>query len=360
MNCRPRCAQSKLTIITQMGLGKTIQSIALILTHPHPNHPFGSGSSVLSPKSKKAAMKLPSDLEKGTLVLAPLALIKQWEAEIDRRTEDTHKLRVCVHHGQGRAKDPRKLREFDVVITTYDTIRSEHKDSSYTEGGDGHGDPVGCFGLRWWRIILDEAHTIKNRLAKGSLAACALRARYRWCLTGTPLQNKIEELQSLIKFLRVAPFDDLAVWKEQIARPMSQGREGVAIERVRVVLGAIMLRRTKEVLKKDGDQIEKDGGVNKMKLPERKMEKVAVIFDTKEKEFYEKLEARTEESLEKMLAGFGPVRGKGLGGMNMTSALLLLLRLRQGIILPQVFLPKVNDQCSMQPSSACGGKDSQR
>jgi SNF2 family DNA or RNA helicase len=174
------------------------------------------------------------------------------------------------------------------------------------------------------------------------------------------LQNKIEELQSLIKFLRVAPFDDLAVWKEQIARPMTQGREGVAIERVRVVLGAIMLRRTKEVLKKDGDKIEKEGGVNKMKLPERKMEKVAVIFASKEKEFYEKLEARTEESLEKMLSGFGPVRGKGLGGVNMTSALLLLLRLRQGIYTPlKLFQPKVN-QYSMQPSSTCCGKDSQR
>lgn len=313
-----------------MGLGKTIQSISLILSHPHPNYPLTGSRSVLSPQSKKAAAKLPSDLGKGTLVIAPLALIKQWEAEIARRTTDSHKMRVCVHHGPSRAKDPSQLRRYDVVITTYDVIRSEHKDSSFTEGGDGHGQQVGCFGLRWWRIILDEAHTIKNRLAKVSLAACALRARYRWCLTGTPLQNKIEELQSLIKFLRVAPFDDLAVWKEQIARPMTQGREGVALERLKVVLGAIMLRRTKDVLRKDGEKLEAEGGQSRMKLPARKMEKVAVHFDEREKEFYEKLETRTEENLEKMLSGFGAVGGKGLGGVNMTSALLLLLRLRQG------------------------------
>ncbi|CAZ83355.1 unnamed protein product [Tuber melanosporum] len=305
-----------------MGLGKTIQSISLILSHPHPNHPLNGSSFALSPQSKKAAAKLPSDLEKGTLVVAPLALIKQWEAEIARRTTDSHRMRVCVHHGPSRAKDPSKLRRYDVVITTYDVVRSEHKDSSFAEGSDGHGQQVGCFGLRWWRIILDEAHTIKNRLAKGSLAACALRARYRWCLTGTPLQNKIEELQSLIKFLRVAPFDDLAVWKEQIARPMAQGREGVALERLKVVLGAIMLRRTKDVLRKDGEKLEAEGGQSRMKLPARKMEKVA--------------------NLEKMLSGFGAVGGKGLGGVNMTSALLLLLRLRQACNHPQLVAGKIH------------------
>lgn len=305
-----------------MGLGKTIQTISLILCHTHPSHPIGGGSS-LSPESKKAAVKLPSDLEKGTLVVAPLALIKQWEAEIERRTEDSHKMRVRVHHGPSRAKDPALLRKYDVVITTYDVIRSEHKDTEV------NGRPVGCFGLRWWRIVLDEAHTIKNRLAKGSLACCALRARFRWCLTGTPLQNKIEELQSLLKFLKVAPFDDLSVWKEQIARPMGQGREGVAIERLRLVLGAVMLRRTKDVLRSDGDKLEAAGGENKMKMVKRKVESVVTEFDEKEKEFYEKLEARTEENLEKMLGGFGV--GRGLGGVNMTSALLLLLRLRQGI-----------------------------
>ncbi|KAI5852744.1 SNF2 family N-terminal domain-containing protein [Morchella snyderi] len=315
-----------------MGLGKTIQTISLILCHTHPSHQI-AGNSSLSPDSKKAAVKLPSDLEKGTLVVAPLALIKQWEAEIERRTEDSHKMRVRVHHGPSRAKDPALLRKYDVVITTYDVIRSEHKDT------EGNGRPVGCFGLRWWRIVLDEAHTIKNRLAKGSLACCALRARFRWCLTGTPLQNKIEELQSLIKFLRVAPFDDLSVWKEQIARPMGQGREGVAIERLRVVLGAIMLRRTKDVLRSDGDKLEAAGGENKMKMVKRKVESVVTEFGEKEKEFYEKLEARTEENLEKMLSGFGV--GRGLAGVNMTSALLLLLRLRQACNHPTLVAGKI-------------------
>ena len=147
-----------------MGLGKTIQAISLILTHPHPRYPPGSSYTALSPKSKSAADEIPHNIGRGTLVIAPLALIKQWEREIADRVEDSHKLRVCVHHGPNRAKDPRDLKRFDVVITTYETIRSEHGQSKLTEDSGGDIDAVGCFGIRWWRIICDEAHTIKNRL----------------------------------------------------------------------------------------------------------------------------------------------------------------------------------------------------
>jgi len=322
-----------------MGLGKTIQSIALILTRPHPRYPVAKNAtfSDMSPNSKTAALKIPKDVGRGTLVIAPLALIKQWEAEIDRRTESTHKLRVLVHHGSNRAKSPEALRKYDVVITTYDIIRSEHGQSSFAEGSDGRVDAVGCFGIRWWRIICDEAHTIKNRLAKVSLAACALKARHRWCLTGTPLQNNLDELYSLLKFLRIEPMNDLAVWKEQITRPMQQNRGKIAIDRLRVILTAIMLRRTKDVLKKDAEG--KSG--HQIKLPERSMEKLVGEFNAQEKAFYEKLEERTEESLEKMMSGFRETGSKS-GGVSMTSALVLLLRLRQACNHPHLLAGKIH------------------
>jgi len=322
-----------------MGLGKTVQSIALILSHPHPRYPIAEGVtySGLSPNSKSVAAAIPDDICRGTLVICPLALMKQWESEIAKFTEDSHKLRVKVHHGPNRTKDPRSLRRYDVVITTYDVIRSEHSQPSFKGGNDGHVDAMGCFGNRWWRIICDEAHTIKNRLAKGSLAACALKARYRWCLTGTPLQNNLDELQSLFKFLRIAPFDDLAVWKEQISRPMQQNRGKIAIDRLRIVLGAVMLRRTKDVLKRDAEG--KTG--HQIKLPERNMEKIVDSFGPKEQAFYDKLEERTEESLEKMMAGFGEFGAK-LGGQNMTSALVLLLRLRQACNHPHLLAGKIH------------------
>lgn len=327
--------------VLQMGLGKTIQSLSLILSRPHPKYPISEDApryADMSPNSKSAAAKIPKEVGRGTLVVAPLALIKQWEAEIERRTEPSHRLRVLVHHGPNRARDPRALRKYDVVITTYDVIRSEHSQSS--SASDGQVDAVGTFGIRWWRIICDEAHTIKNRTAKVSLAACALQARHRWCLTGTPLQNNLDELYSLFKFLRIQPMSDYAVWKEQISRPIQKGRGKIAINRLRVILSAVMLRRTKDVLKKDAEG--KSG--HQIKLPERCQEKVVGKFDAREQAFYNKLEERTEESLEKMMARFdgGDVGAKPGGGVSMTSALVLLLRLRQACNHPHLLAGKIH------------------
>ncbi|ERF75514.1 hypothetical protein EPUS_08328 [Endocarpon pusillum Z07020] len=293
-----------------MGLGKTIQSIALMLTNPKP-------SATESERSDNKR-KLPANLDKGTLVVAPLALIKQWEGEIRDRVEDTHTLRVCVHHGPQRAKSFKDLRKYDVVITTYHTLVSEH-------GSSGDNLKVGCFGINWYRVILDEAHSIKNRNAKATKAACALNSEYRWCLTGTPMQNNLDELQSLIHFLRIRPYDDLNNWREQITRPMNNGRGGLAIRRLQVYLKAFMKRRTKDILKQEG-ALRSGGAVkegeksNGFKIVKRTVEKVEAEFTPRERGFYERLESRTDKSLEQMMAG---------NKMSYASALVLLLRLRQ-------------------------------
>lgn len=292
-----------------MGLGKTIQSIALILTNPRP-----------SPSTETSGKKaLAKNVERCTLVVAPLALIKQWEAEIKNRVSDSHRLRVCVHHGGQRTKNYQDLRKYDVVVTTYQILVSEHGSSSE----DPDGLQVGCFGLHWYRVILDEAHTVKNRNAKATKACYALRAEYRWCLTGTPMQNNLDEIQSLIKFLRIKPYDDLSVWKNQISKPMSNGRGGVAIRRLQVYLKIFMKRRTKDVLKQEGALNpggKTEGQENGFKITERKIENIAAEFTHEEREFYDKLEKRADKSLGQMMDGHK---------MNYASALVLLLRLRQ-------------------------------
>lgn len=303
-----------------MGLGKTIQSIALLLTNPRP--PYSSATSVTDKKA------LSANVGKSTLVVAPLALIKQWEAEIKNRVLDNHMLRVRVHHGPQRTKRFEDLKKYDVVITTYQILVSEHGSSSEREDGP----QAGCFGIHWYRVILDEAHTIKNRNAKATQACYALRAEYRWCLTGTPMQNNLDELQSLIKFLRIKPYNDLSIWKDQITRPMSQGRGGVAMKRLQFYLKAFMKRRTKDVLKQEGalnpgGKPSKDGSSNGFKITARRIESVLAEFSLEERRFYDRLEQRTDKSLEQMMGG---------EKINYASALVLLLRLRQACNHPQL------------------------
>ncbi|KAI0408445.1 SNF2 family N-terminal domain-containing protein [Xylaria palmicola] len=298
-----------------MGLGKTLQSISLILTNAKPDdkHP---------------------GVEKTTLVVAPLALIRQWEAELKEKVEDSHKLKVLVHHGPQRTKRFEDFRRYDVVITTYQILVSEHNHCNDSV-------KAGCFGIYWYRVILDEAHTIKNRNAKATKACCELRSVYRWCLTGTPLQNNLDELQSLVKFLRIKPYDDLREWKEHFEAPMKNGKGHVAIKRLHSVLQCFMKRRTKDILKQDGalstglsdsNNHEDKSTTSSFKVTERKVVSIAAQFAPAERRFYDRLEQRTDKSLQAMM------RGK----VNYASALVLLLRLRQACNHPKLVEGKLD------------------
>ncbi|KAL3453112.1 SNF2 family N-terminal domain-containing protein [Aspergillus insuetus] len=312
-----------------MGLGKTVQAIALMLTNQKPKDGsrrrpamFEYDADSDDDGEEKESRKLPPGLSKSTLVVAPLALIKQWESEIKTKVEAPKRLKVLVYHGNARAKSTDSLEDYDVVITTYGTLTSEHNAVSKND------KKTGVFSVYWYRIILDEAHTIKNRNAKATQASYALDAEYRWCLSGTPMQNNLDELQSLIRFLRIKPYNDLANWKDQITRPLANGRGGLAIERLQVVLKAFMKRRTKDVLKlsakpksgKDEGEGEKKKKGPGFHIVKREVIKVAVDFMPGERNFYQRLEQRTENSLEKMMDG---------SKMDYAGALVLLLRLRQ-------------------------------
>lgn len=304
-----------------MGLGKTVQSIALILSNRKLAETDKAREDDASEDGEET-QKLPDDLSKSTLIVAPLALIKQWESEILTKIEDSHRLRVCVYHGTARTKAADNLGSYDVVITTYGTLSSEYR------ADDSDKAKSGLFSIYWYRIILDEAHTIKNRNAKATQSACALDAQYRWCLTGTPLQNNLDELQSLIKFLRIKPYNDLAAWRDQISRPLANGLGGLAIQRLQIYLKAFMKRRTKDVLKLNGnfksDKTEAGGEAKSsstgFQITKREVIRVDAEFTPGEFNFYKRLEQRTENSLEKMMGG---------SKLDYAGALVLLLRLRQ-------------------------------
>ncbi|KZL74510.1 SNF2 family helicase [Colletotrichum tofieldiae] len=324
-----------------MGLGKTLQTISLIL------------SNQKTAKGEKGYKKHFEGIEKTTLVVAPLALIRQWESEIKEKVAKTHGLKVCVHHGPQRTKKFKDLAAYDVVVTTYQVLVSEWGHSSE----DDNGVKAGCFGLHWWRVVLDEAHTIKNRNAKSTKACYALRSEYRWCLSGTPMQNNLEELQSLIKFLRIKPYDDLKEWKEQIEKPLKNGKGHVAIRRLHSLLRCFMKRRTKDILKEEGalnpgGKPTKEGEKSStgFKVTERKVVTVATTFSPAERRFYDRLETRADESIERMLKG----------KVDYANALVLLLRLRQACNHPKLLegkLDKDKDALSTDTSNKNSSAD---
>ena len=300
-----------------MGLGKTLQSVSLILTNRKPE------------KDGPGWKKQYEAVEKTTLVVAPLALIRQWEHEIHDKVEESQGLKILVHHGPQRTKDFKEMAKYDVVVTTFQILVSEHGSSS--DAVDGV--KTGCFGLNWWRVILDEAHTIKNRNAKATKACYALRSEFRWCLSGTPMQNNLDELQSLVRFLRIAPYDDLKQWKEHIDKPMKNGKGHVAIRRLHALLQCFMKRRTKAILKEKGalnpggePSAEGEASSTGFRHTQRNVVTVSAKLAPAERQFYDRLEARADQRMEDMM------RDK----LSYANAFTLLLRLRQACNHPKL------------------------
>jgi SNF2 family DNA or RNA helicase len=157
---------------------------------------------------------------KTNLIIGPLSLIRQWEDEIKNKTTTAHRLSVFIYHNKKASIDD--LLTYDVVLTTYGTIAKELKrlEAFYKENAGRNFDfndrtTAIKFPLlhprkaTFYRVILDEAQCIKNRETQTAKACHALKATYRWCLTGTPMMNGVIELYSLLCFLKIKPY---CVW----------------------------------------------------------------------------------------------------------------------------------------------------
>ncbi|KAL4808216.1 SNF2 family N-terminal domain-containing protein [Aspergillus unguis] len=323
MKSKEECDQKGGILADDMGLGKTIQAISLMVSRP------------------------PTDPErKTTLIVAPVALMKQWRREIERMLRPGHHLQVYVLHGEKRAASFRELKKYDVVLTTFGMLASELKRlENYEELlksgaeeptlADKHLKTLPCLGptSKWYRVILDEAQCIKNRLSRAALACCRLNATHRWCMSGTPMMNNVLELHSLLKFLRNRPYGSLDTFNRDFGRPLksnSQQLQSKAMSQLRILLKAVLLRRTKDS-KIDGKPI--------LDLPRRISEKVHAAFSEDELELYKSLETQTQLQFNRYLEA-------GTVGRNYSNILVLLLRLRQACCHPHLlkdFSVKLNE-----------------
>ncbi|KAH9471313.1 hypothetical protein Pst134EA_005214 [Puccinia striiformis f. sp. tritici] len=309
-----------------MGFGKTVQSIALISAHK----------------------QLEKGAPKTTLVVCPLALKDQWVDEVEQKSD----LSVILYHGSKRHQIAHKLHKYRVVVTTYDVISSEWQNpKKAAKAGAGasedEDEPSDSSGgkkskttrakkakpsplftkedgspMRFWRIILDEAHIIKNRNTHKTKACFELRGNYKWCLTGTPIQNGVEDIFPLLRFIgpSVKPFNDYAEFKDKILKPMKGNKGKAAIARIQALLKIILLRRSKDSKDKAGNPI--------LKLPGKELILLRTPFrTTEETEFYQTVSERMAERMAKISAS-GDVQ------KSYITILTLILRLRQATLHP--------------------------
>lgn len=284
--------------IDDQGLGKTLSTMALI----YHNRPSMEDEN--SPRQ--------------TLIVCPLSMLHQWGEEIHDRTVEGFRPRVLLHHGLGRAKTSMELKRYDIVVTTYSCIVNEFPKMMKGPAGAYFRRKKGpLYRLKWFRVVLDEAQAIKNRRTDLWSAAYELDAERRWCLSGTPIQNSVDDIYSLFIFLRYLICESYKQWNERWKKPMESYRKTTReriFKQFQTVLGIVLLRRVKS------DKI--DGKII-VDLPSREEEIVELAFSGEERAFYRALERRTVIQMSKYM-----LEGNELSSQYMFF-LTLLLRLRQ-------------------------------
>nr|CAD7393321.1 unnamed protein product [Timema cristinae] len=257
-----------------MGLGKTLTMISLVLKSQEIRTRNNSSSDEDSEKENSWISSRKGKMERGgTLVVCPATLLGQWEGEVNSKCK-RGAVDVEIYHGSNREVKPRRLARRDIVITTFNLVLTEGSQKAIENVSTNHKKGV-LHNIKWERIILDEAHVIRNHKSKTSLAVFQLRGRYRWALTGTPIHNKELDLYSLLKFLKCTPFDDYMVWKRWVDNKNFAGQQ-----RLKTVMNSIMLRRTKTQLQQEGSL---------QCLPQKEFHLIDVSLDEEESKVYQKV-----------------------------------------------------------------------
>ncbi|XP_026514805.1 transcription termination factor 2 isoform X2 [Terrapene carolina triunguis] len=321
-----------------MGLGKTLTMIALILAQKRLEK--GKG------KEKKLEMWLSKH---GTLIVCPASLIHHWKKEVERHVS-SGKLRVCLYHGPNRNKQVEALSEYDIVVTTYSLLSKEiptKKEEGEVPAEDHDVGDTSCpcsplLRVAWARIILDEAHNIKNPKVQTSIAVCKLRASARWAVTGTPIQNNLLDMYSLLRFLRCSPFDEFKLWKNQVDNNTKKGGE-----RLSILTRSLLLRRTKDQLDSTGKPLvslpERHTQLHRLKLSEDEQSVYNVLFARSRSTLQSYLKRQEEQQshcreypganpFDKVVQEFGASRKDSQSDSHVSSTvhvLSMLLRLRQ-------------------------------
>ena len=198
------------------------------------------------------------------------------------------------HHAKSRLTCLEDIQSVNVVLTTCHTVSSEWNERL----------PSLLFSVRWKRIVLDEgkftltgrclplfheltpeAHIIRNDTSRMAKAICALESVFRWAVTGTPIQNHLNDLATLLKFIRAHPYDSRSRFELEISNYWKEGRDKDAATRLQRLSSCLLLRRPKATVR----------------LPSRHDKECPVDFTDPEREGYDRLKSRTATAIDEAL-----------------------------------------------------------
>ncbi|KAF5870203.1 putative dna repair helicase protein [Botrytis fragariae] len=271
-----------------MGLGKTIQCIAAIIGNP--------------PDSNKIVAE-----ERTTLIVVPSGLLLQWLDELKKHGGSTIK-NIDIYNRSDR-RDAIQYTLSNVVITTYDELmtnlpwlRETASKSSRTKKSKGKkrnaadeevppmenfphdkSDTAGVlYDVNWYRVIIDEGHGTRNHDSRASRAVNALKSRYRWVVTGTPFQNRLQDFYSYFRFLK----DPETTTMSRFSADFCNSKYEECISRMEKKLGKLMIRRTME------DRVL---GNTLIQLPKAHHKAIKVDFNAAEEILYRAVEEKFQE-----------------------------------------------------------------
>ncbi len=250
-----------------MGLGKTLQALALLQGE------LDAGR-----------------LDRPSLVIVPTSLIGNWEAEARRFTPD---LKLVVLHGPQRSKQFARIPEAHLVITSYPLAMRDIA----THGGQA-----------WHYVMLDEAQRIKNARSQAAVSVKGLNARHRLCLSGTPLENHLGELWSLMDFVCPGLLGSEAQFREHYRTPIERRHDTYRAQQLARRVRPFLLRRTKQQVARE--------------LPEKTETHLRVELTGTQRDLYETVRATMDGKLREVIAQQGLARSQIM-------VLDALLRLRQ-------------------------------
>jgi SNF2 family DNA or RNA helicase len=279
----------------QMGLGKTLSILSLICATLQEARDFGDGDLDEHDRVNEDIARRSG----GTLLLCPKSVISNWQEQIGQHL-DNAKVNYYMYHGNKREQDLDILAQHDIVVTSYSIAASEFTSSSKNYSALGQ--------LAWFRIVLDEAHMIRNQDTTTFKAACALVSKRRWAVTGTPVQNRLDDFGALIKFLKIYPFADKGIFEKHFMAPFKSGDPQV-LDNLRLLVSSITLRRSKD----------------KIDLPDRVEEIVRLEFSSEEQALYDAFAKDANKKVRAMTRGSNRLRGRSYAHVLVNITRLRLL-----------------------------------